>query len=342
MANDIKITLAGDPAGASRAFRTVDDAATKMSRSVDDATDGFTKAGQAADEVDTKAMGFRDTLTGVQDTMGGIAELSKGPSVEGFLTLGAGIGDLGSGLYNTIIPGMKSAATWIRAGGIASAWSAIQVGIVSAATKVWAGVQWLLNGLIIIAVIALIAIIVVIATKTTWFQDIWKMVWGGIVAYFNWVKEMYVAAFNAIVGVGERVWGWLTGLPSRLKSAFSGVGSFITAPFRTAFNFVADAWNRTIGSMSWRVPDWVPGIGGNSISAPKLPKFHDGGIVPGAPGQEMLAILQAGERITPAGAGGGGNSVRVLYGGDPAALEFLRRLVRFEAAGDVQLAFGDG
>lgn len=35
-------------------------------------------------------------------------------------------------------------------------------------------------GLIIIAIVALVAIIVLIATKTTWFQDLWNWAWGGI------------------------------------------------------------------------------------------------------------------------------------------------------------------
>ena len=45
----------------------------------------------------------------------------------------------------------------------------------------------------------------------------------------------------------------------------------------------------------------MPGIGGNSISAPKLPTFHRGGQVPGGVGSEMLAVLQAGETVSNAG-----------------------------------------
>lgn len=172
----------------------------------------------------------------------------------------------------------------------------------SVATGVATAAQWLMNialtanpiGLVIVAIAALIAIIVLIATKTTWFQTIWRMAWGGIKA------------------AASAVWDWLKGLPDRIgnafgrvggliRRAFSGLVDIITWPWRTAFNFIARAWNNTIGRLHWSIPGWVPGIGGNSISAPRLPTFHTGGIVPGAPGQEMLAVLQAGERVTPAG-----------------------------------------
>jgi hypothetical protein len=36
-----------------------------------------------------------------------------------------------------------------------------------------------------------------------------------------------------------------------------------------------------------------------------IPRLHEGGIVPGAPGTEQLALLQAGERVSPAGAPAG-------------------------------------
>jgi hypothetical protein len=58
-------------------------------------------------------------------------------------------------------------------------------------------------------------------------------------------------------------------------------------------------------------------------------RFHMGGVVPGPPGSEHLAILQAGERVIPAGhstggtGSGGGSatfniSVNVAPGGSPA------------------------
>jgi hypothetical protein len=173
----------------------------------------------------------------------------------------------------------------------------------AAASAVATAAQWLWNvamtanpiGLIIVAIGALVAAIVWIATQTTWFQDLWDGIWGKI-------GDPVKAAWDWIQDSAGAVWAYLTGLPGKLGSAFSAVRGFITAPFRAAFNFVADAWNNTIGRLSWTVPGWVPGIGGSNISAPRLPKFHAGGVIPGAPGEEVLAVLQAGETVLPSGA----------------------------------------
>lgn len=182
------------------------------------------------------------------------------------------------------------------------------VGLVTAAQWAWNAAQlaspttW-----IIIAVVALVAVIVLIATKTTWFQDLWEKAWGGIrraaSAVGSWFKDTLwgkwiKGAWDGIKGAGEKVWAWMSALPGRLKSAFASVKDFLFAPFRAAFNAVSSAWNATIGRLSWTIPGWVPGIGGNSISAPSLPKFHSGGTVPGAPGTEVMAVLQAGEKVT--------------------------------------------
>lgn len=177
--------------------------------------------------------------------------------------------------------------------------------------------QWLFNAAlwaspitwIVIGVIALIAVIVLIATKTDWFQRAWSAAWGGIKSaasavgrwfrdtlWGDWIK----GAWDGIRNAGVRVWNWMRELPGRLKNAFRSAGEFISAPFKAGFNAISRAWNSTVGRLSWTVPGWVPGVGGNSISAPKLPTFHSGGVVPGTPGSEQLAILQAGERVLPA------------------------------------------
>ena len=173
-------------------------------------------------------------------------------------------------------------------------------------------------GLIIVGIAALVAAIVWVATKTTFFQDVWNASWG-------WIKRTAVD-----------VWEWLRMLPERIGSVFSTIADFITAPFRAAFNFIADAWNNTIGKLSWSVPSWVPVIGGNTISVPQLRKFHSGGIVPGLPGSEMIGILQAGEQITPAGQStGGGTTVIVYVDGVKAVQKFVK-----DNGGVVQVALG--
>lgn len=265
--NTVTLNFTGQTKQLEDSFDRVGSSSKEMGRKVEESSDGFHKAGEAADEVDTKAMGFRDTLTGVQDSMKGTSLIAKGDLFNGFLTLGMGVGDLGSGFYNFLIPAFAKAKTAVLGLNL---------------TFLSSPIFW-----VIAAVVLLVAAIVLIATKTDWFQRAWRAAWG-------WIKD---AASNT--------WEWLKKLPGWIGSAFATVANAITAPFRWAFNFIADAWNHTIGRLSWTVPGWVPFIGGNTISVPNLPKFHSGGVVPGVPGSEQLALLQAGERVETRGAGGG-------------------------------------
>lgn len=208
------------------------------------------------------------------------------------------------------------------------------VGIVSLVTAV----QWAWNAAqlanptvwVVLAVVALIAVIVLIATKTTWFQDLWNLVWGNIklgfksavdniVAGWRGVSDFFTGSVTYWTNMFASMWkgiqrraasfaDFVTDIPGKISKTFSRVASAISSPFRAAFNAVSSAWNNTVGRLSWSVPGWVPGIGGAHISAPQLPKFHTGGVVPGLPGQEVLAVLQAGETVTPANRSTGGTS----------------------------------
>lgn len=186
------------------------------------------------------------------------------------------------------------------------------VGVLTAAQWLWNASLWASPiTWIVLAIAALIAIIVIIATKTTWFQDLWRVAWGGIKS------------------AASAVWDWLKQVPGWISSAFSKIAGYIMAPFRTAFNFISDAWNNTIGRLHWSVPSWVPGIGGASISVPHLPHFHQGGTVPGSMGSEVLAVLQAGETVSHAG-GGSPEVVELASSGsdwDDLILESIRRSV---------------
>jgi len=71
-----------------------------------------------------------------------------------------------------------------------------------------------------------------------------------------------------------------------IKGYLNGVLSF----YRAVFNGIARLWNSTVGQLSFTFPDWVPGLGGRSFSAPRIPELAEGGIVTGP----TLALI--GER----------------------------------------------
>lgn len=321
--NQVTLTFAGDSAQLEQAFDRVGSSAKSMSDKVGNSTKAFDDTGNGLGHLGEKADSAESKLIGVHDVIDGTASIMQGPGKQGIASYVQGWADLAGGLAPLLL-GLADTKVGLIA-------QSVWMGIVKAATVVWTGVQWLLNaaltanpiGLIIVAIVALVAIIVLIATKTTWFQDLWRVVW-------SFVKNTAID-----------FWDWLKDLPSKLGSVFSSIAGFISAPFKSAFNFVSDAWNHTIGKLSWSVPDWVPFIGGNRISAPQLPKFHTGGVVPGAPGTEMVALLQAGERVTPAGQSG--TAVLELRSSgarvDDFLIEMLARAIKGRG-GNVQVVLG--
>lgn len=337
----VTLTFAGDATKLESAFTKVGQSARSMesevgkaSKGVADSSDGFDKVGEAADNVDTKAMGFRDTLTGLQDTMKGTAMLAKGPSFEGFLTLGAGIGDLGSGFYNFLIPSMKAfskqsilnvAQTARQTAVTVGQKAAMLAGAV--ATNVMTVAQKALNlamrmnpiGLVITAITLLVAGFILAYKKSDTFRAIVQGAMRGVQVAFGWVST-----------AAGKVWEWFRTIAPKIGGALKTVASIITAPFRAAFSAVRSAWNSTVGGKGFTVPDWVPSVGGKSF---RIPYFHTGGIMPGAPGTEGLAMLQAGERITPAHASGGGATIVMTSDGSQLGellLRVLKQQVRIE------------
>ena len=117
----------------------------------------------------------------------------------------------------------------------------------------------------------------------------------------NWdkVKESLLKVWNALKGA------FSSGIEA-IKNTFNSIKDAITGAFKSAFNWVADAWNNTIGKLSWTVPDWIPVLGGKTISAPKLPtlargveNFAGGLAMVGERGAEIVHIPK-GSNVIPA------------------------------------------
>lgn len=100
---------------------------------------------------------------------------------------------------------------------------------------------------------------------------------------------------------------------------------------KTIFNGIATLWNNTFGKISFKVPGWVPGIGGKGFDVPDIPLLAQGGIVTSP---TLAMVGEAGpEAVIPLdrlGAMGGGNNVTIyVNGGDPqAVVDALRKYYR--------------
>jgi hypothetical protein len=104
-----------------------------------------------------------------------------------------------------------------------------------------------------------------------------------------------------------------------IKSYFSTVLGF----YKTIFNGIASLWNKTIGKLSFKVPGWVPGLGGKGFDVPNIPMLAQGGIVTGP---TLAMIGEAGpEAVVPLSKAGqygmGGVNITIQAGvGDPVAI----------------------
>jgi phage-related protein len=155
--------------------------------------------------------------------------------------------------------------------------------------KAWAAAQWLVNiamtanpiGLIIAGIVALIAIIVLIATKTTWFQTIWKVVWGAIQSAAKFVADWFmntlvpsfkraldqlVAVINFVVGIYKGAFNILVAAVKFVYNAYVNYIKLIISAIRlliqgvlVVVNYVRDRWNAMVSL--------IAGLGGRIRSA---------------------------------------------------------------------------
>jgi hypothetical protein len=198
-----------------------------------------------------------------------------------------------TGVFLTIagvIGGIAAAVLLVN--GAMAAWSAIT----TAATAIQAGFNAVMamNPIVLITVgiVALIAALVIAYKKFEGFRNIVDSVFGAI-------KTAVSVSLGVIKGYFEMLLGFYKGI----------------------FNGIAKLWNNTVGKLSFKVPGWVPGLGGKGFDVPNIPMLADGGIV----NSPTLALIgEAGpEAVVPLSKGnyGGDTNVTIhVNGGDPQAV----------------------
>ena len=134
---------------------------------------------------------------------------------------------------------------------------------------------------------------------------------------FEIFRKLVDIVFDALVTGGQAVFDGLT-------TIFSGLYTI----FKTLFNGIAKLWNNTIGKLSFKIPNWVPGIGGSGFEVPNIPYLADGGIVTGP---TVAMIGEAGpEAVIPLNQMNGrmGSNVTInISGGISTSAEIGRSVV---------------
>ncbi len=162
------------------------------------------------------------------------------------------------------------------------------------------------------AIAGLTAAVVYAYQNWDWFRDsvdaVWVFIkdvaWPGLVGFASWfaefavgVADKAVAIYDGVRGAFSDLVGFVSGLPSAISSAASGMFDGIKDAFRSALNFVIDAWN----GLEFTIPTievFGASVGGQTIGVPDIPRLHDGGMFRTSnPSGEGLAMLQDGERV---------------------------------------------
>jgi len=183
---------------------------------------------------------------------------------------------------------------------------------------------WVATGAVIILgiVAALIALQVkfdIFGKTINFLKEAFNLWWSTVKTVLGLIKNTAVGVFNT---VGGAVKLWYTVVRTYIDALYGA--------FKTVFNAVASLWNNTVGKLSFKVPGWVPLIGGKGFDVPDIPMLAEGGIVSGP---TLAMIGEAGpEAVIPLGKAGmmGGNTINVtVTSADPnAVVAALQQYVR--------------
>lgn len=118
------------------------------------------------------------------------------------------------------------------------------------------------------------ALVPVIQLLAEVFASVLGSALQSIAAIVQNVMSIFQGLIDFITGVFTGNWSqaW-NGIKTIFSGAVGGLGEIIKAPLRV----VVSAVNTVIGGLNkLKVPDWVPGIGGEGINIPQIPGFVNG------------------------------------------------------------------
>ena len=158
-------------------------------------------------------------------------------------------------------------------------------------------------GIIITAIGALIAIGVVLYKNWDVIKEKASALWSWFSEKCPWLANVFTSAFNGIVETVSSVWNRIkyhfTQIIDFVKNVFSGEWSAAWENVKNIFanmfgglvglakapiNGIISLINKlfaSIGNVSLSIPDWVPGMGGQTFGfeMPQIPMLANGGIV---------------------------------------------------------------
>lgn len=302
MAAPIKISILADAGRAvqevTKFRKTTEEDVKRVVTTLGDSklTGGFGRMQEGFDVMDTRAMGFRDTLTGVQDSMAGwnalttstadatsrVANAQKaydaavktyGENSAQAVTANTNLKNAQTALdqqQGSLIDKMFLMGTGV--GDLASGFANFIVPVI-AMTPALVGARTAMMGLnlaflsnpiflVIAAIVALVAVFVIAYKKSETFRRIvdgaFKGVWNAIKAVWNWVKGNWPLLLSIITGpIGIAV-RFVVSHFGKIKSAVASIPGKVKGAFSGAGRWLVSA-GRSIVSGLW---NGIKGMGG--------------------------------------------------------------------------------
>lgn len=317
MANEIKLTFAGDASSLDRAFKSAGDAALDFEKDLDKADDGAGKFSRGVGSLNEKIDASESKFMGTADLVDGLAGafgVSLGPTVE----YARAFGDMAGGFTATLGPAMESISG--------------KLGKLSAVTKVQtmaqAGLNAVMNAnpifLVVAGLAALTAAFIIAYKKSETFRAIVDGAMGG-------VKKAVGSMVDAVDGFFETLMDGFR----QVGTVSKNVAGALIAPYRLAFNGIAGLWNGTVGKLSFKVPSFVPGLGGKGWDVPDIPMLAKGGVatrgqahIVGEAGPELFVPGMTGTVIPNNALGGGSTRIEIVIPGTGPLIDAVREGIR--------------
>lgn len=281
---------------------------TSIEKAMGGQTNALAKLDPSLKALIKDGMSAEEAMAALNDKFGGAAQEAAGTTAGQFKRASLAFAETKESIGAALIPVMEKMLPYLTK---FAAWAsenpnliaAVAAGIGGLAVAILAvNAAMAINPitLIVIGIGALIAALAVAYKKFEGFRNIVDAVFGGIKW---WITNITIPAFQTMFTI-----------------------------VKTIFNGIASAWNNTFGKLSFKVPSWVPGVGGKGFEVPNIPMLANGGLVMsptlalvGEAGPEAVVPL---DRMNDFG-GGGGNVTIHVNGGDPnAVVDALRKYYR--------------
>lgn len=204
-------------------------------------------------------------------------------------------------IWNAIYTAISNALSAIYAT-VSRVLSIVYAAISSALSAIWGVVSSVFNTVagFIATIWGIISGAVRNAVNTIWgvVSSVFNTVRAFVIATFNNVKDTVVGIWNAIystisgiisnivgtvIGAFSNLWNAIGNIFNGIKDTIGNVFGSVIEVVKRPINAIIGAINGFIGGInSIKVPDWVPGLGGQSANLPTLPQLAKGGIATGS------------------------------------------------------------